>query len=80
MIADALATQAQQLAQRLEDCRTKARLRAEVWARTYVAEFTALRSSAARDSQEVEAARAVARCVADAVAADFDHYCREHCP
>lgn len=73
-----LANEAQQLAQHLEDCRTKGRLRAELWARAYAAEFAGLRSGGLRDHQEADAARRVAYSVADAVAEHFDQYCREH--
>ena len=65
-------------AQQLEDCRTRGRLRAELWSRAYSAEFTGLRNGAVRDTQSTDIARAVACNVANAVAADFDHYCREH--
>jgi hypothetical protein len=64
---------------RLDDCRTKGRLRAELWTRAYAAEFTGLRlNGEVRDHQDADHARQVARNIADAVAEDFDHYCREH--
>jgi hypothetical protein len=67
-------------AQQLEDWRTHGRLRAELWARAYAAEFTGLRTNGElRDHQDADDARQVARNIADAAAADFEAYCRrEH--
>jgi hypothetical protein len=68
-------------AQQLEDWRTHGRLRAELWARAYAAEFTGLRlNGEVRDHQDADQARQVARMIADAVAKDFDAYWREHVP
>jgi len=66
-------------AQQLEDWRTHSRLRAELWARAYTAEFHGLRTNGeVRDHQDADHARQVARIVADAVTRDFDDYCRAH--
>lgn len=67
-------------AQQLEDWRTRGRLRAELWARAYAAEFTGLRTNGElRDHQDADHARQVACHIADAVVRDFDDYCRrEH--
>jgi hypothetical protein len=68
--------EAHRQAQKIEDWRTRSRLRAEVWARAYSAEFTGLRTGVVRDTQDADLARQVARNIADAVAGDFDDYCR----
>jgi len=73
--------EAQRKVQQLDAWRGRAHLRAELWARAYAAEFAGLRTDGAvRDHQDADHARQVARTIADAVAADFDHYCRERCP
>lgn len=73
--------QARGQARQVEDWRTIGRLRAELWARAYAAEFAGLRTDGeVRDHQGADHARQVARTIADAVAADFDRYCREHLP
>jgi len=67
--------------QQLEESRGRAHLRAELWAHAYAAEFAGLRTDGeVRDRQDADHARQVARIIADAVAADFDRYCREHLP
>jgi len=71
--------EAQRKVQQLEQGRIRAHLRAELWARAYAAEFAGLRTNGeVRDHQDADRARQVARNIADAVAADFDRYCREH--
>jgi len=73
--------EAQRKVQQLDVWRIRAHLRAELWARAYAAEFTGLRTDGeVRDHQDADHARQVARTIADAVAADFDRYCREHLP
>jgi hypothetical protein len=73
--------QTQYKLQHIVDVSTRARLRAEVWARAYSIELTGLRANGdVRDHQDADAARAVARCIADAAASDFDAYCRERLP
>lgn len=60
----------------------KVRLRAEIWARVYAAEYTALRSAAVLRNQAGEVvvlsgseARLAATRVANAAGKDFDTYC-----
>lgn len=74
-------SEAHRRAQQLEGMRARGYLRAQLWAHAYAAEFTGLRTNGeVRDHQDADHARQVARTIADAVAADFDRYCREHLP
>jgi hypothetical protein len=65
------------------DLRTKVRLRAEVWARVYAAEYAALRTATTLRNQAGEVvllsdseARLAATRVANAAGKDFDTYCQ----
>ena len=80
-LIELLEREAQRKVQQLDAWRGRAHLRAELWARAYAAEFAGLRADGeVRDHQDADHARQVARIIADAVAADFDRYCREHLP
>ena len=64
------------------DLRTKVRLRAEIWARVYAAEYTGLRTATVRNhagevvSLTSAETRNTATRVANAAGDDFDTYCQ----
>lgn len=73
---------AHEQAQQIEDRRTKVRLRAELWAHVYAAEFAGLRTAVVRNQAGAvvlltdSEARLAATWVANAAGKDFDTYCQ----